>query len=54
MKITKTIEKMGELVFDLPMSVYILMMIVYTILTPIWLPVYLIAKFIDFYKKAEK
>lgn len=54
MKITKTIEEMGNMIFDLPEPIDFLMFFVYLLLTPIWLPIYIVAKFIEIFKKCNK
>ena len=52
MKITKTMEEMGNMIFDFSFPIYVILMLIYLVLVPIWLPIYLVTKFIEIYKKS--
>ena len=49
--IAQKMEKMGEVPFNMPTLLYIITMIIYVLTIPFWLPIYLMAKWIEIYKE---
>jgi len=49
MRLAKIMREIGDIPFEMEIPLYIIVMFVYMVLIPIWLPVYLVARIIEIY-----